>query len=92
MAIDPGQDRLAVQSRADESELLKMALAALMDPNIDANDVGSQLLQQITMDTLSPGETTAGTSGGLKKIMDNILQQLFAANAEASKPAASGSR
>ena len=74
------------QRNPANDELLQMVLASIMDPEIDANDVGSKLMQQITLDTLGPNETTAGTPEGLRDLLSAILQDLFAANAETSKP------
>ena len=73
-------------------ELLQMVLASIMDPAIDANEVGSQLLQKIAIDTLGPNETTAGSPEGLRTILGTILQSMFAANAEGSKTSKPRSR
>ena len=67
----------------EQSQLMQLMLGALMDPGIDANDVGSQLMQRITMDALQGG--AGATPQSLLQGLGGILTNLMGANAQGAK-------
>lgn len=65
-------------SQAPDPQLMEMMLSTLMDPNIDANDVGSQLMQAIAQDALTGGQRGGGTQQGVSAFLRGILQNMAA--------------
>ena len=72
---DPNKGAAAA---AGTDELMKMLLASLLDPKIKADEVGSQLMQRLTMDSMSgggKGSSPQGVAGFLKQILGNMAAE-----------------